>query len=559
MILAQFWEFIAGLGLFLFGMLQMEKALNGLAGERLVLYLRDGTNTPLKAAIAGTLTTALLQSSSIVSLMVLAFVGAGILQMRNAIGVVFGANLGTTMTGWLVAILGFKLSIEALALPLIGIGSIGRLVSGKGTRLRHGTRFLFGVGLILLGLGYMKTSIELLGQTFDIAVIAGHPAVVYFVVGAVFTAIIQSSSATMMIALGALNAGLIELYPATALVIGANLGTTITVALGGIGRSAAKKQLALAHFLFNLMTGVVALLTLDLLLDVITRGLAIRDPLYALVAFHTLFNLLGLCIFLPLGGPFARFLEKRFIARDQGLARFLPQVPPDVPDAAVTALEKETANLLAEVQLLNTRSLKLAVDPLPRINGESSAAPLPRRLAFNDHYAAIKTLEGDILEYAVRLLQQPLDQETLTSRINDCLACVRDAVVAGKALKDIRHNLVEFRHSPVPVIAGYHDDLLQFMTDFYRAIGSLWIQEDHGLRFEQLSKLVAENKTFHDEFLKRIYADARVDRCDEEVLSTLLNVNRELYTSNRNLLNALQHLLLDARERTDLGNIFVTG
>lgn len=548
------WEFVAGLGIFLFGMTQVEHALNKFAGKRLGVFLRDQTNNPIKSIFGGTFATAFLQSSSVVSLMVLAFVGAGIIEMRNALGIIFGANLGTTLTGWIVATIGFKLDIEAFALPLIGIGSLGILIVAKKTARSHLLLSIFGIGIILLGLSYMKGSLESLSSQFDIATLSGYPPIIYLFVGLLFTAVIQSSSATMMIALSALNADVIELSPAVALIIGADLGTTSTVLLGGLKGTAGKKQVALAHFLFNLVTAVLAFLMLGPLLAFLINVIGMKDPLYTLVAFHSSFNLLGIVLFLPFIKPFANYLEKRFVVTPTRAARFISAVPARVSEAAMTAMEKETRSLVAQVFALNRRCLKMDIAALITTADSNLDSAFDQHAKFDEQYGTIKTLEGEMLEYSVSV-QKHLQTPDSITRLNDLLSSIRDAVVSAKSLKDIRHNLVNFRHTASQPMQNYNQFLIGFMEPFYRQLKRLWDEENHALLLEQFSKLIVDNNQFHDDFIKRIYADAKLDIVDERVLSTLLNVNRELFTSNQNLLNALQHLLLDPQEHEHLGNL----
>jgi Na/Pi-cotransporter len=240
------WRLAAGLGLFLFGMHELEEALKQLAGRPFKRFLRQYTAKPLRGIIAGALTTAALQSSSVVSLIVLAFVGTGIITLASAISIVFGSNLGTTATGWIVATVGFKLDIEALALPLIAMGGFGVVWSAKGTRRAGLSHFVAGLGLMLMGLEFMKSGALIATELFDPAQLAGFPLIVFLVTGLLLTAVIQSSSATIMITLSALYAGAMTLESAAAIAIGADLGTTITAMLGALAGSTDKKRVAAA-------------------------------------------------------------------------------------------------------------------------------------------------------------------------------------------------------------------------------------------------------------------------------------------------------------------------
>jgi len=341
-----FWRMLAGLGLFLFAMAQLELALKAIGGRSLAAFLRRRTDSSLKAMAGGIVATAFLQSSSVVSLMVLAFTAAGLLNLASALGVVFGANLGTTFTGWIVATLGFKVDLEALVLPLIAAGGL-LFVFGRDRASSVG-QAVTGLALLLLGLQFMKESVALLADGLDVGQLAALAAWQYLLFGTVFAAIIQSSSATMVITLAALDAGVINLPNAAAIAIGADLGTTSTVLLGALKGSASKRRVAVAHLLFNLVTDLLAF-ALRLPLLHLVAAVGIQDPLYALVAFHSAFNVLGLLIFVPGIRPFAAWLENRFRAELPDESHYIREVEPAVVEAAMQALDRETAHLIARV------------------------------------------------------------------------------------------------------------------------------------------------------------------------------------------------------------------
>ena len=193
------WKLLAGLGIFLFGMFLMEESIKNLAGRSFKSFIRHSTNGRLKSILSGTLVTGVLQSSSAVSLMVLAFVGAGIMAMENAIGVILGSNLGTTFTSWIVAFFGFKVNIEEYSLPLIGIGGLGLIFLGKSVRFSNLSKLMVGFGFLFMGLDYMKTSVEELTSTFDMTVLQDLGIVPFALAGIALTAIMQSSSATIAV------------------------------------------------------------------------------------------------------------------------------------------------------------------------------------------------------------------------------------------------------------------------------------------------------------------------------------------------------------------------
>ncbi len=537
------WQLIGGIGLFLFAMSQLETALREFAGRAFKRMLHRYTDHPLQAIGAGTFSTAVLQSSSLVGLMVLAFTGAGIMSLDNALGVIFGANLGTTFTGWLVTLFGFKLDLGRAALPLIGIGGLV-LVAARG-KLSEAGRFAVALGFLLMGLGFMKDSVAAIGEQIDIAMLADFALWQYLLFGVVLTAIIQSSSATMMIALTALHTGVIELPAAAAVAIGADLGTTTTVMLGALPGVPAKKRVALAHVIFNLSTDTIAFVFLLPLLALIAR-LGIEDPMFSLVAFHSLFNLIGILLFLPIIRPFAGFLAKRFQKGSQRESRHLFEATPEVTDAALTAIEDETAHLVARVINQNMRAFHPTLPVPPGVCPVPYSGPLPDgELKFDDLYLRTKRLEGEILAFAVQVQARPLDQDE-SENLTQLLSSVRHAVHSAKSLRDIRHNLIEFEDSPRAEVNAFLEHLRSVMTSFYGDLFSLPSTRRSGALFRDFAELLKRVHEWHDQLHRDIINDIAAREIDEAEISSLLNANRELLNSNLSLLMAIKDFHLDA-------------
>ncbi|MDX1444063.1 MAG: Na/Pi symporter [Gammaproteobacteria bacterium] len=543
-------EFLAGLGFFLLGMQQLERALNGIFGRSLRLTLRRYTEHPFQGIAVGTVATAILQSSSLVTLMLLAFVGAGILTLGNALGVILGANLGTTMTGWLVTAIGFKLELEVLALPAIGLGALGVVFIAEERRIARFSALILGLGMLLFGLELMKTSADAFASGFDPAVLQRQPLIVFLAVGFGFTLIVQSSSAAMMANLAALSAGVLTLPDAAALAIGADLGTTIKVILGGLDASPPRRRVALAHFLFNLVTDLVAFVLLTPLLWLVTEVFGISDPLFALVAFHSTFNLLGIAMFYPFINRFAAFLETRFVDAQPRVARFITELAVNVPEAALESLEREARHLFAKVMRLNAATLRLQEPRLPR---QFSEADDNEELTnFRAHYERIKELEGEMLGFEQALQEQSLD-ENEAARLAQLQIATRHAVHAAKAVKDIRQNLDAAEDSD-DGLAGLLAGFREYMDEIYIGIGELLSMERAAGRLAELSVLAESNERLHAATTRAIHAVKR-GRLTEIELSTALNMNRELYSSNKALLSGLKELLLPPEEARDLGDI----
>lgn len=352
---------LGGVGLFLSGMLLMSDGLKAAAGGRLQWILERSTRTPLSAFATGMALTALVQSSSATTISTIGFVSAGLLSFPSAIGVIIGANVGTTSTGWIVALLGFKLNVGAIVLPFIGVGALMRLLS-HGARASMGMA-LVGFGLIFIGIDFLQEGMGGLAQSIDLSPFA-QPTLVnhlwLMLIGAVMTVLLQSSSAAVALTLTALNSGAISLEQAAYLVIGQNLGTTVKAILAAAGASIPAQRTAVAHIIFNSAAGLVAFVAAPYLLTLAVAwsgALGEDDPAVVLALFHTVFNLIGAAAFLPFTAPFARLVERLIPDRGPVLTRYLDSSLLQVPNVAVEA----AARALGEITIV---TLKEAVDLL---------------------------------------------------------------------------------------------------------------------------------------------------------------------------------------------------
>ena len=287
----EFWMLLAGLSFFLYGMFHLEDSMKQLEGRSFKLFLQQQTKQKFKAIISGTLITALLQSSSIVNLMVLSFVGSGLISMRNALAVVLGANIGGTFNSWLVAILGFKVDLNLITLPLIGLSGIAMIAFTKRKIIYRIARLCMGFGMLLFGLQLMKESMDNFIQHFDIIPFLDYPKIVFVLIGFLITSLIQTSAATVVLVLSALYAKIIPVDTAVVMVLGAELGTTIKVLLGSIGGIAAKKRVALGNFIFNFTTSLLGFIFIAPILAFIQKILGIDDPIFLLVSFQSFINI----------------------------------------------------------------------------------------------------------------------------------------------------------------------------------------------------------------------------------------------------------------------------
>lgn len=339
---------LGGIGLFLLGMWLMTEGLKLAAGPALERILARSTGTRLRGLASGALVTSVVQSSSAVIVATIGFVNAGLLTLGQALWVLFGANVGTTMTGWLVAVAGLDFKIDALALPLIGVGMLLQL-TGQHSRRGPIGMALAGFGTLFLGIDVLRATFSGVGGDMGLPQIDNRTLSVlaHVAAGMVLTVLMQSSSAALAVALTAAQTGVLPLTDAAAVVIGANLGTTVKALLAALGATANAKRAAMAHVVFNLLTGVVALLLLPwLVTGIVLLGQALdldTAPAATLALFHTVFNLLGVALMWPLTERLATFLNRRFRSAEEDAARprFLDANAAAVPALALNAMERE--------------------------------------------------------------------------------------------------------------------------------------------------------------------------------------------------------------------------
>lgn len=395
---------LGGLGLFLLAVGMISNGLRLAAGRQLRSLLERYTGSPARGIASGALITALVQSSSAVTVATLGFVNAGILNLPQALGVVFGSNVGTTMTGWLVAAVGFKFKLELFALPLVGIGMFLRLT---GSRSRRGAlgEALAGFGLFFIGVDILRDGFAGLADSMTLPQLSvTDPVQLLGLVGIGFlmTVLTQSSSASVAMILTAASGDAVQLSGAAAMVIGANIGTTSTAALAVIGATANAKRVAAAHILFNLITGLIALLILPALLwgvDMASAGLGLEHaPVVTLALFHTSFNVLGVLLMWPLTGRLAVFLSARFVTLEETLGR--PQ---------------HLDRTLLQSPGLADNALALEITRVATLARQMGAAALSTEVAVGRQMhvdvATVHRLATAIADFVIQLNRQPLSED----------------------------------------------------------------------------------------------------------------------------------------------------
>ncbi len=344
---------LGGIGLFLLGMVLLTDGLKAVAGDALRRILSTFVKGPVSAISSGTLVTVLVQSSSATTLATIGFVSAGLLTFPQTIGVLLGAKLGTTSTGWLVTLLGLRFSISAFALPLIGVGALMRLLA-KG-RLASGGLALAGFGLIFIGIDTLQTGMEEFREVIDLTAFSGATIIgrlLLVAMGILMTVIMQSSSAAVATTLTALFAGAIDINQAAALVIGQNFGTAVTAIIAIIGASTPAVRTGVAYTLFSGIIAAVAFLLLPFYTMYVQSMGITENPSSAAIsiaAFHTLFNFVGILVIIPFREQLSRIVADWVPEKANDLTRRLDKSVANVPSFAIEAVHRTVKDLMKEL------------------------------------------------------------------------------------------------------------------------------------------------------------------------------------------------------------------
>ncbi len=553
-ILTLIFKLAAGIGLFLFAMYLIEECLKNLSGRNFKLFLQRVTKNRVGAVAGGAIVTGLLQSSSMVSLMVLAFVGAGVFTMKNAMAIILGANLGTTLDSWVVATLGFKVDIEVAAYPAVFIGGMLLILFGNRKTIKYISYFLLGFGLLFIGLSFMKTAMEGQVKTFDFSKYAGVSLAVFLLIGFIITSLVQSSSVTMALTLSALHAGAIPFPAAAAIVLGSETGTTIKILIASLGGTAAKKRVALGNFFFNVFTTVLAFALLKLILLLITGVFKIKDPLIGLVTFSTLINLVSIIIFLPFLNPFAKLLEKFFEKTDASATSFIGHADIKEPETALDLFRRETEYFIHNSILFNLTLFEIDIKLLCE---HPEFRPINEKRKFfsnppEEKYEFLKQWQGELQAFYLSLRTKVNEEQY--AQLNQLISSVRSCMHSIKSMKDVASNIAHLKRSATDITFNFFTHHKRGIEDLYQQLNALMEQKTKP-DFEKLQSIFAVIQDNYSSALNNFYKEAQDAPIEDLDITAALNFNRELFTSNKAMLMAVKDFLLEEKEAEDFNEI----
>ncbi len=501
-------EVAAGIAILLFGMIMLEEGFNAFVAGPLHKLLRRVTDRLYKSLGLGFITTAILQSSSLISVITISFLSAGLIDLQAGIGIIFGSNLGTTVTAWLVSIFGLNIKVSALAMPMLAFGIL--FVFQKSKTLKGAGYVLAGLGFFFLGIHFMKQGFEIYQDNINLADFS-MPGfwglIVYTLIGVIITLLLQSSSAAMALILTALAVGQITYDNSLALAIGANIGTTITAILGSLTANVAGKRLAGAHLIFNFVTGLIAIVFITQLgqfVDYVSylTGIAADNYPIKLSIFHTVFNLIGVLIMVPLLKPLIKFLRRIVVEKEKDQDKieypvYLNESVLAYPQTALRALMDESKRLFEKATFeIVAHGLNLHMTD---IKGDKKLKKIVQRskeeleVDIEElYYTKVKIIYGKIIKYATLAQSKfSLSPESMEAFTRIKLAN-RNIVETIKGIRGLRKNVNQYMFSDNKYIQKEYDRLRHKVSRVLREIYFTRKDETPEAHLERLEALKAK-------------------------------------------------------------------
>ena len=450
----------SGLAIFLLGMLFLEDGFKGFSGGALEKILKNFSNTRLKAILFGLSATAIMQSSTLVTILTLSFLSASLVGLGQALGIVFGANIGSTTSGWIIAGIGVKMNVSALGLPLITLGVLLLLMKSK--NLKSLGYILAGIGFFFLGIAYIKTGFESY-QNFDLNVAARFGGfwafLIFFGMGVLITSIVQSSFATLTIIILALSSGSISYNDALALVIGTNVGGVVTALIASISSSVDGRRLAIGNTLFNVVIAIVCMVFLPVFKEIVELasslfGFKSDDYALKIALFHTIYNVIAVLLMTPFIPMFEAFLCK-FITTskdDSDRARYIDFDLIPYPNTAKECLQKEVLHLFGNTitilsAVIGTSKQRFFTQRLDMDYFTHSKTRIDTDKLENIYEKTIKNIFNSIIDFSTHLRAAHHQDQAFCAEIGNLQKASRNLVEATKNLKIIQSSLIKNANS----------------------------------------------------------------------------------------------------------------
>lgn len=555
-----FKETAAGIALFLFGMICLEEGFKAFTGGTLETVLRKSTSQMWKSLTFGISATTLMQSSTLVSLITISFVSAEMISLAAGIGIIMGANIGTTTGAWLIAGLGLKVDIASYAMPALIFGVIFLLQKSK--TLKGLGYVMLGVGFLFLGIHFMKSGFEAFQASFDLAsyAVPGLAGVLLFtLIGMAITTVMQSSHATLLIIIAALATNQVTYENALALAIGANLGSAVTTAMGGMAANLGGKRLAVAHVVFNFLTALVAIVFINQMVWLVDQGAALLginndSYLLKLALFHTLFNVLGVALLFPFVPQLEAGLVKyiTFVPTSSEQPQYLYAEALETPSTAVGAVRKEIEHLFDNVYGLLAHGISIRRAVIDSDESLMDAVKYTRRimpLDIDDDYEnKIKSLHNAIVGFIGEAQSRESTRE-VSEDLYVLRQASRDLVEAVKGMKHMHKNLSRYGVSPNLAVRERYDTIRLQVAKLLRDLRQIvkTPEEVTSLSLDALRlSLEKSSRKLMDDLDEMI----RAHRITPAVATSIMNDEAYVSDISKNMIDAVAALLLKPAQRS---------
>jgi phosphate:Na+ symporter len=551
-----FKEISAGVAIFLFGMLALEEGFRAFTGGVLEKILKKSTNRMWKSLTFGFTAATVMQSSSLVSVITISFLSVGLIGLVEGLGIVFGANVGTTTGAWLIAGFGLKVKISAYAMPMLVFGII--LIFQKSKSLKGIGYILTGLGFLFLGIHHMKEGFEAFQNSIDLTAYAmdGLAGILVFtLIGIIATIIMQSSHATLVLIITALSVQQLTYENALALAIGANVGTTITAVLGALSSNIEGKRLALADVLFKVTAGIVFIALMQPIMGLVDGiasviGLAEDNYTMKLAVFHTIFNVAGVIIMVPLINPLIGLVTSMFKSSPDKYAqpKYLNESSLEFGDTALEALRKETARIYVKATDVIAKGLSLdREDILSNTKLKKVIKEHGRAVAYdidNVYEHEIKSLCSAILDYTNRLSGEP----SIARQVSRIRMANQSILIALKDVKHLQKNMLLYIDSDNPHISSEYNRLRQRIAKVMRRLEEIKRKEETSstsiLSLDALKLTLEKNMSLLHERLDKVIRDGHISA---EMAISLMNDSNYTYSIIHNLIQ-INHNHLKSEE-----------
>ncbi len=553
--IAEILKLIGSLGVFLFGMKLMSESLQKVAGNKLRRILAVMTSNRFKGIFTGFLITSIIQSSSATTVMIVSFVNAGLLELLPSIGVIMGANIGTTITGWLISILGFKVKMSALALPLIGIGF--PLIFSKVNKLKAIGEIIIGFSFIFIGLQYLKDSVPDIRSSPEVLdFLASYTSgglfslLLFLFIGTILTIIIQSSSATMALTLVLCYRGIIPFELAAAMVLGENIGTTVTANLAALVTNNSARRAALAHLIFNLFGVVWIIMLFTPMLKLISKinlGMGGENPFVEMTAipvalslFHSVFNITNTLILVW----FAPSIEKIVI-------KLIPQKEDDeefrlkfINLGTLSTSELGILQARDEISVFLKRAIKMFSFIKKLLHADSAKKFNKIYERIEKYEEIIDRMELEIANFLTKLLETEVSKEG-SRKIVAMLRIVNEIESIGDCCFNMARTLERKRNQK----AVFKENHLENLEKMLKAANQSLIivdknlsQDFHKVKIDEANKMEQKINTLRDVYKSELLEDIKTRELDystSTIYSNLISENEKMGDYAMNITEAI--------------------